>query len=65
MDELRRMGSGKIMIKVIETLRCSWCGRFVSESTSSIYQPKTDSWKLEQEDPELICNDCVKRESVK
>lgn len=39
-------------------LRCAWCKKFVSPQTPEIYQPPTDSWKLEPEDPEILCRKC-------
>jgi len=38
--------------------RCDWCGKFTKNYV--IHQPHTESWKLEPNDPELLCDKCSK-----
>ena len=39
-----------------DSLRCNWCGKFASKPL--VHQPHTEVWKLEPNEPELICAKC-------
>lgn len=45
------------------TPRCDWCGKFVSRY--EIIQPPTEQWKLEPNDPELVCMKCMEKDKEK
>jgi len=47
---------GKIYKKIGNAPRCKWCGKYTKEY--KIHQPYTESWKIEPNDPELLCLRC-------
>ena len=36
--------------------RCQWCGRYTKELRT--YQPPTEAYKLDPDDPEGLCDRC-------
>lgn len=40
-------------------IRCAWCNQFVSPDDVVTFQPETPVYKLEPEDPELLCMKCA------
>lgn len=49
------MGKG-IFTSVI---KCSHCGQFVRPADAVIHQPDTPFFRLEPEDPEILCMKCA------
>ncbi len=37
--------------------RCDWCGQFTRGHV--VIQPDTETWKLEPNEPELLCRGCA------
>lgn len=40
------------------SIRCGWCGKFASKPL--VHQPYTEAWKLEPNEPELVCVKCYR-----
>ena len=47
----------RVMLR-LPAARCDWCGQFTRDYR--VHQPHTESWKLEPEDPQLLCLKCAK-----
>ena len=44
-------------------VRCSLCGQFVCPDDMVVHQPDTPIFRLEPEDPEILCIKCAEAQS--
>lgn len=58
LDKIEAVVDGVLQDKPISAgaPRCQWCGRYTKELRT--YQPPTEVYKLEPDDPEGLCDRC-------